>query len=215
MDAHVPPAPEVRRLGAGDLDIVAAIDRSEPVTVEYEVREGQIVERPVSTAHIPSWDPVGTGPHSLAAMLEFCRRVVADGAAFLGAFVNDEPAGVALIDPDYEPALSWLAFLYVSRPHRRRGVASALWEEAVTLTPDAVDGLYVSATPTGSAVGFYLSRGCRLADPVHPTLYATEPDDVHFVCPLQVVRQHFALEDLQVSEIMIKRRLVFVTIDSV
>jgi hypothetical protein len=44
--------------------------------------------------------------------------------------------------------------------------------------------MYVSATPTGSAVGFYLSRGCHLADPPHPALLASEPDDIHLVCPL-------------------------------
>lgn len=35
-----------------------------------------------------------------------------------------------------------------------------------------------------SAVGFYLGRGCRLADPVHPALFAMEPDDIHLACPL-------------------------------
>ena len=44
--------------------------------------------------------------------------------------------------------------------------------------------LYVSATPTGSAVGFSLGRGCRLADPVHPELFTDEPEDIHLVCPL-------------------------------
>jgi hypothetical protein len=33
-------------------------------------------------------------------------------------------------------------------------------------------------------VGFYLRQGCRLADPVHPDLWAKEPDDIHLVCPL-------------------------------
>ena len=42
----------------------------------------------------------------------------------------------------------------------------------------------MSATPTGSAVGFYLSRGCVLADPPHPQLFAEEPEDIHFVLPL-------------------------------
>jgi len=45
--------------------------------------------------------------------------------------------------------------------------------------------MYVSATPTESAVGFYLRQGCRLAQPVHPELFAAEPEDVHLVCPLK------------------------------
>ena len=44
--------------------------------------------------------------------------------------------------------------------------------------------MYVSATPTDSAVGFYLSRGCELADPVHPALSAKEPDDVQLTYSL-------------------------------
>ena len=42
----------------------------------------------------------------------------------------------------------------------------------------------VSALPSGSAVGFSLPRGCRLADPPHPELFAPEPDDIHLVCDL-------------------------------
>jgi predicted N-acetyltransferase YhbS len=73
----------------------------------------------------------------------------------------------------------------VSRQARRRGVAAALWGAAVHEAAQAgAESICVSATPTGSAVGFYLSRGCRLADPVHPALYATEPDDIHLTCSL-------------------------------
>jgi hypothetical protein len=34
-------------------------------------------------------------------------------------------------------------------------------------------------------VGFYLRQGCGLADPVHPALFAAEPEDVHLVLPLR------------------------------
>jgi ribosomal protein S18 acetylase RimI-like enzyme len=82
--------------------------------------------------------------------------------------------------------MAWLTFLHVSRPHRRRGAATALWGEATSLARAAGRSqLYVSATPTGSAVGFYLRQGCRLADPVHPALWAAEPDDIHLVCSLR------------------------------
>ncbi len=47
------------------------------------------------------------------------------------------------------------------------------------------EAMYVSAVPTGSAVGFYLSKGCALADPVHPELFAAEPADVHLVYSLK------------------------------
>jgi hypothetical protein len=44
--------------------------------------------------------------------------------------------------------------------------------------------LYVSATPSESALGFYRSLGARLADPVDPDLFAREPEDVHLVLEL-------------------------------
>ena len=173
----------VRGLAPDDVDLVALVDRSEHVDVEYEVVDGELTERPVTVTYIPSWDPVGDGPHSVAAHVAFCRDCVANGAQLVGAFDGDgELLGLAVVDADFEPALAWLAFLHVSRPHRRRGVASALWaaaEDGARTAGAAV--MYVSATPTGSAVGFYLRQGCGLADPVHPALYADEPDDIHLV----------------------------------
>ena len=84
--------------------------------------------------------------------------------------------------------MAWFAFLHVSAPARRRGAGTALWDAAVELArASRAATLYVSATPTGSAVGFYLGRGCQLADPVHPDLWAKEPDDIHLVLPLAPV----------------------------
>ena len=103
----------------------------------------------------------------------------------LGTFAEEHVAGLAVVDPEFEPRSAWLAFLHVSRPYRRRGAARALWAAAVDIARAAgAESLYVSATPTGSALGFYLGQGCRLADPVHPTLFAAEPDDIHLVCPI-------------------------------
>ena len=80
----------------------------------------------------------------------------------------------------------WLAFLHVSRPYRRRGAAQALWNVAADIAvADGAESIYVSATPTESAVGFYLRQGCRLAHPVHPDLFAAEPEDIHLVRSLR------------------------------
>ncbi len=177
--------PEVRTLGLDDLRLIANIDRSEHVEVEFAVRNGKLVERPVSMTDIPSWDPVGTGPYSIAAQIAFCEPLIAGGASFFGAFDVAEVLGLAVVDVSFEPSIAWLAFLYVSRPFRGRGVASALWDAAVAAAADAnATSVYVSAVPTGSAVGFYLSRGCALAEPVHPVLYTKEPDDIHLTCSL-------------------------------
>lgn len=178
-------APTIRRHGLDDLPLIGRIDRSEHVDIEFTASEGRIVERPVTMAEVPPWDPIGTGPYSVAAQIAFCEPVVRRGACFLGAWDGDELLGVAVADPRFEESAGWLAFLHVSRPHRRRGAASALWRVAVeAVAASGARRMYVSAVPTGSAVGFYLSRGCRLADPPHPTLLAMEPDDVHLVLDL-------------------------------
>lgn len=178
--------PEVRVLGIEGLQLIADIDRSEHVEVEFAVRDGGLVERPVSMTDIPPWDPVGTEFWSVAEQIAFCEPVVRRGGVVLGAFAGAAVLGLAVVEPRFQADLAWLTFLHVSRAHRRRGAASALWDAAVSAAVAAgATSMYVSAVPTGSAVGFYLSRGCRLADPVHPGLFTLEPDDIHLVCPVQ------------------------------
>jgi ribosomal protein S18 acetylase RimI-like enzyme len=174
----------VKRLDADQLVLLHEIERSEHVDIQYAVVDGQLRERPVIMAEIPSWS-AGTGPHSIGEHIDFCGSVLARGALLLGAFDDEAKVmGLAVVHPTFEPDLAWLAFLHVSRPHRRQGAASALWGAAADIAVDAgARSMYVSATSTGSAVGFYRSRGCRLADPVHPVLFEKEPEDIHFVCP--------------------------------
>ena len=176
----------VERLTEEDVSMVAAIDRSEHVEVQYAAVDGRLVDVPVVMADIPRWDPTGTDENGVADKVAFCRRCIAAGGVLLGAFEDGEVLGLAIVDPGFEPDLAWFAFLHVSRPHRRRGVASALWSEAARLARQGTaSAMYVSATPTGSAVGFYLGQGCRLADPVHPALFAAEPEDIHLVYALR------------------------------
>src|SRR5687767_7648606 len=111
----------VEQLGAEDLGLIARIDRSEHVDIQYAVVDGRLTEAPVVMADVPSWDPVGSGPNSVASKVEFCAPIVAGGAALLGAFEDDDVAGLAIIDPSFEPGLAWLAWLHVGRPYRRRG----------------------------------------------------------------------------------------------
>jgi ribosomal protein S18 acetylase RimI-like enzyme len=176
----------VRRLQAEDLSRVASIERSERVDIQYRVIDGELHKFPTAIAEVPSWDPTGSGPHSVAAHVTFCSSVVARGGAVLGAFDGEHTAGLAIVDPLFEPKLAWLAFLHVSRPYRRRGAAQALWDAAVGIAMAAgAESMYISANPTEAAVGFYLRQGCRLANPVNPNLFAAEPEDIHFICSLK------------------------------
>lgn len=186
MTVTVARAPaEVVELPPERVDLVASIDRSEHVEVEYTVEDGHLATRPVTVVDVPAWDPDGTGPHSVFQEQGFAARALAEGGDLFGVFDDDHVAGLAIVVPRFEPDRAWLAFLHVSRPSRRTGVASALWTAAAERARAAgATSIYVSATPTGSAVGFYLAQGAVLAAPVHPRLYAAEPDDIHLVAPL-------------------------------
>ena len=176
----------VRRLQAEDVSLVAAIDRSERVDVQYGVIDGELQQSPATITDVAAWDPTGSGPHSVRGQVAFCASVVARGGILLGAFDGERTVGLAIVHPAFEPALAWLAYLHVSRPSRRRGAAQALWNAAVDISEGVgAESIYVSATPTGSAVGFYLRQGCRLAHPVHPELFAAEPEDIHLVRSLR------------------------------
>lgn len=173
---------EIRSLGTDDLAAaIGAVDRSEEVSIGYSVVDGALVARPVDWV-VPPWSPTGAGEHSVGGHVEGLRPVLARGGVLLGAGHGGVLCGVAVVEPSFEPGLAWLAFLHVSRTHRRRGAGTALWDGAVRRAREAgAREVYVSATPTGSAVGFYLSRGCRLAAVPHRRLFAEEPEDVHLI----------------------------------
>jgi len=76
--------------------------------------------------------------------------------------------------------------LHVSRGHRRRGVATALFEEVRWLVRrDRATHLDVFATPSELAVAFYLNCGFLPTDAPDPGLLAEEPEDIHMVLRIQ------------------------------
>jgi ribosomal protein S18 acetylase RimI-like enzyme len=173
---------EIRELGAEGVELIREIDRSEHVETLYTVEDGRIVSESVDF-DVPRWDAEGHGGHSSARLISEFRPVVEGGATLLGAFVDNEFAGIAIVDRSFEEETAWLAFLHVSRAYRRSGIASALWAASEEIAANSgATSMYVSATPSGSAVGFYTSRGCRLAESPHPALFAKEPEDIHLIC---------------------------------
>ncbi len=73
-----------------------------------------------------------------------------------------------------------VAFLHVSRPYRRRGIATALLDELSRRARGrGARQLYVSASDTESAIAFYLRHGWRPAEEVDPAIAAeNEPTDI-------------------------------------
>ena len=89
-----------------------------------------------------------------------------------------------LMTPGIRPGVAQLAYLHVSRLYRRRGVAARLARELMRCASEpGARRIYVSATPSESAVGFYRSPGFRPTDPM-PELLELEPDDVHMIAEL-------------------------------
>lgn len=176
---------DVRHLGVFDLDRLHEIDRREHLTYAYRL-EGNALVRYAVDWNIPDWDHVGDGGHSVQRLVNWLRPIIDNGALFFGAFVDDSLAGVVVVDTEFETNLAWLTFLHVSRTYRGRGIGRTLWEHAMDLAVEADARLmYVSATPSGPTIDFYLGRGCELADPPHATLLMEEPEDIHLTCAVR------------------------------
>lgn len=84
--------------------------------------------------------------------------------------------------PALTETIANVAELFVTRSHRRTGIATELMRRMGDAAQrSGARQLYVSAVPTESAVSFYLNRGFRPAPEPNPELLALEPDDIHMI----------------------------------
>ena len=106
----------------------------------------------------------------------------------MGALDGDRLAGVAVlgnrpISDDAE--MLQFVLLHVSEKYRRQGVASRLVEKLIEIAKErGAKRLYISSTPSDSAIGFYFSLGSKLGPKVDKELYEWEPEDIHLVLEL-------------------------------
>jgi ribosomal protein S18 acetylase RimI-like enzyme len=170
----------IKQLPASDLDRIIEIDRSEQVSVLYRMRDGELVAEDVDLA-VPEWSNEG-GEYSVQSKVEHWGAYLQEGGVLLGALDGERLAGFAILRYRLDEGTAQLAVLHVSRPYRRQGIASQLTEEVSRLArADGARSLYVSATPSNSAVGFYTNLGFTLVDQPHPELFALEPEDIHMI----------------------------------
>jgi GNAT superfamily N-acetyltransferase len=169
----------IRPLTRAELPRVYEIDVEERGTVVYEQAGPHVTVRPEAW-HRPrrstaAWD------RNIAAW----EPLLAQGGMALGAFDGDVLVGIAVLHLRLTERMAQLAALFVSQDQRRRGVARQLTEEVVRLArASGAQALYVSATPSESAVGFYTNQGFQPTGEVNAELYALEPDDIHMIKPL-------------------------------
>jgi len=161
-----------------ELGKIRDIDRSEVIRVGYEQQGAELIKMDVH------WDDAGwldgDGKHSFGQMIRGAQRQLDLGGTAIGAFDDERLAGIAIYRPRLTESMAQLALLHVGNGHRRRGVASRLFHETLALAQqDGATEMYVSATPSGSAVGFYLSKGFAPTATPHPALLAEEPEDIH------------------------------------
>ena len=170
---------EMRPLIREEIELIWTIDRSEVHHHTYELRRGQFARVP-HYFEIPGWRRDAAAKETPALFDCFDR-----GGTFVGVFDAQTLIGMSVLGSarlgrgrDHVQ----LAYLYVSRMYRGRGVGIQLFEAAVSSAREAgANALYVSATPTENTVDFYLNRGCALAPEPDPALLAAEPDDIHLV----------------------------------
>lgn len=158
---------------------IAEIDRSERIVTGYTFEEGELVTQTVDW-DVLTWFAEGEGEHSIAEQIAFYQDHLRRGGRMIGAFAEGKLVGIGVLTPNIRPGMDQLASLHVSHGYRREGIATRLTREMVELArQNGAQEMYVSATPSASAVSFYRSHGFEpVAEPL-PELYALEPEDIH------------------------------------
>ena len=171
---------EIREMSIEELDRVIEVDVSECGDIVYYYAQGDIVAQP------ERWRRPPRSRAEWQTLTDRWQDYLKDGGVFLGAFDGEKLTGFAVLRFNLTPSQAELAGLFVSPAYRRQGIATKLNDEVVRLARGSgAKELYVSATPSRSAVDFYQSQGFILTKEVHPDLYALEPEDIHMVMSLQ------------------------------
>jgi N-acetylglutamate synthase-like GNAT family acetyltransferase len=170
----------VRTIGVDWLSDVYDIDVREHGDIVYHVVDGRLRataeewNRPARTRE--SWD---------RHIAEWTQMLEAGGCAWGAYNSKHRPVGIVVLRPHLTDTMAQLAALFVTHDYRRTGIATRLTQELIaTARTSGARQLYVSATPSRSAVGFYHSQGFTLADRVHPELFTREPEDIHMILDL-------------------------------
>lgn len=157
-----------------ELDQVAQIDRTELLDELYTQSGTHIAPKRVDafTAHWPN----------VRRTVEFCHGHMRNGAEALGAFDGAVLVGIGMMTPHVQPQVAQLSFLHVSNGYRRRGIATRLMNELMPRAKEAGHkSVYVTASPTRSAVSFYRHFGFTPTDQMIPHLFELEPEDIHMI----------------------------------
>lgn len=168
---------EYRTLSRNEINKLEQLDRTEKIENNYLLREGKLVLVQVGF-NTQDWSK-----ESKQKRIANLQAVFDKGATFYGAFDSDSLAGMSVLD--HNPVQTGVARLnleglWVSHGYRGKGVGKTLFQMAAQAARSrGANLMYVSSTPSENTVHFYQRLGCQLANPVDPTLFAKEPEDIH------------------------------------
>ena len=175
-------AMQIRPLSRDEIEQIWSIDRSELTETIYRLESGALVPYSVYF-DMRGWPPGEAEIYGPLLYACFDR-----GGAFTGAFDGPRLVGVAVLDTLWlgpERDLLQLKFLHVGHGYRDQGLGARLFARAQAQARErGARGLYISATPSEHTVRFYQRMGCVLAAQPDPELFALEPEDIHFTCPV-------------------------------
>jgi GNAT superfamily N-acetyltransferase len=170
---------EIRPLDLAGLGRVVEIDVTEDGDVVLEQHGVEIAARD------ETWSRPPRDAERWQGFIDHWIAFIPGAGTALGSFDGDRLVGIATLRRGIRPGTDQLEALFVDRAHRRLGIASALVEAAATLARDGgARTLYVSATPSESAVGCYRRLGFAPTTEPIPELLELEPEDVHMVLAL-------------------------------
>lgn len=170
-----------RWMAPKEIEKFREIDRSEIIRTGYKYEDGKLQKMDVMW-DAPNWDPNGDHEFSMTAQINFCRSHLEKDGRMMGAFEGEVLIGIGIITPNIREGVVQLAYLHISNGYRRMGVGNHIFkvlvEEATRLGGRE---MYVTAVPSGSAVGFYTSKGFTPTDSPIPELFELEPEDIHMI----------------------------------
>ncbi len=157
---------------------ILEVDVSEHGELIYLWQDGELVTKPLV------WD---RPPRTTETWQENWASVLPlPGVKAWAAFEGEVMVGVIVYRPHLTDGMAQLDALFVDKGHRQQGIATHLTKllEGQAIA-DGHKHLYVSATESKSAVGFYTSQGFIPTQDAHPKLYALEPNDIHMIKKLE------------------------------
>jgi len=156
---------------------ILEVDVSEHGELIYLWQDGELVTKPLIWDRPPRTAETWQG--NWASVLPL------PGVKAWGAFEREVMVGIIVYRPFLTEDMAQLDALFVDKDHRQQRIASHLTHLLIhQAISDGHKRLYVSATESKSAVGFYISQGFVPTLDVHPDLYALEPDDIHMIMVL-------------------------------